>query len=83
MNEKEIAAQLKIIFDENRDNPNFWNRNPVGKTIKKHVELIGNWKKRGNGRKNASLGHQIQALKVALRNNPDIRIPSHLAKYVS
>jgi hypothetical protein len=45
MNEKELANLIQTWFNQNFNrNTNFWNRNPVGKVLKKNLKTWRHWK---------------------------------------
>jgi len=48
-----LINELKIYLDKHRNDPNFWNRDPIGKLIKEFCEHRGNFKAapRGNPKK--------------------------------
>lgn len=46
MNQKEIEIELEEWFQKNKNNPNIWNNNPIGKALKEIVSKDGHWKNR-------------------------------------
>lgn len=44
--EKEIEIELEKWFQKNKNNPNVWNNNPIGRVLKEIVSKDGHWKNR-------------------------------------
>ena len=65
MNDKELAAELSKYLTKHLNDPNFWNRTLVGKSIYSFCNKRGNFKNspRGNPRKGALIKRENQARK--------------------
>jgi hypothetical protein len=61
MNESDLAKEIENWFKNNSNNPNKWNRSPVGIVIKQSLNSLNNWK-------NAPRGNPAKGYRKAMEN---------------
>ena len=58
IDEEKLSEYLEIWFNEaDPTKDHFWNRNKVGKVIKKYLKILGKWKNKGRG--NPKKGYKV------------------------
>lgn len=74
ISEEELSELIKDWFAKYRNDPNKWNRNVVGITIKRELSILDNWKnaKRGNPYKGAIVKYKNKLAKENTNTENDI-----------